>query len=206
MLAHLAAELQPICWGRGACASRLLVMLPRPSTAKASRQPCARWIVAASSHHHRFYQLASPSRRAGNGNGEAQDTGDLGASAAGLELPGVREGAGLWRELHRQYQRGRGPIMGCCAKSRLDSRPEKSREVVEHLLGLLLLDVMAALDRFVREDVGCIAPPHVEEVNCTLRCLPSGTPKQQEWHIELAILVNGVHFEIGSCARPVITA
>src|SRR5262245_12240003 len=111
-----------------------------------------------------------------------------------------------WRELHRQYQRGHGPIMECCAKSRLDSRPEKSREVVEHLLGHLLLDVVAARDRFVRNDVGCIAPPHVEEVNCTLRCLPFGTPKQQEWHIELAILVDSVHFEIGGCARPVITA
>jgi hypothetical protein len=80
--------------------------------------------------------------------------------------------------------------MGCCAKSPLDSRPEKSREVVEHLLGHLLLDVMAARDRLVRKNVGCIAPPHVEELDCTLQCLPFGTPKQQEWHVKLAILVD----------------
>src|SRR5689334_4333686 len=86
------------------------------------------------------------------------------------------------------------------------SRPEKSGEVIEHLLGHFLLDVMAARDGLVRDDVGCIAPPYVEELSCTLRCLPPGAPKQQERHVELAILVDSVHHEIGCCARPVITA
>jgi hypothetical protein len=86
------------------------------------------------------------------------------------------------------------------------SNCEEAREVLDHFIRHLLLDVMAALDRLVRDDIRCIAPPHVQELRSTLGGLAPCAPKHKQRHVDLPVLVGRVHLEIARRRGPIIAA
>src|SRR5262249_34690301 len=98
------------------------------------------------------------------------------------------------------------PLVRCPSFSKRFSTCKKSGEVLDHLLRHLFLDVMAARERLVRDDARCIPPPNIEELLGAFGWVAACAPKEQQRHINLCILVGGVHGEVAGRGGTIIAA